>query len=155
MMASDFTLAHNAFGHLELTAADGSVVEVMPVRSFPISAPDEGVALVSTDGREVAWFERLSELPAALRTAIENELAIREFMPEISRIVDVSSFATPSTWQVDTDRGQTKLLLKGEEDIRRLGQAALLIADANGVQFLVRDIRALDAHSRKLLDRFL
>jgi hypothetical protein len=156
MPASDFTLSRNAFGRLVFTAADGTVSEgVVPVRAFPISAPDEGVALVSTDGREVAWLDRVADLPDEQRGLVEAELASREFMPEVKRIASVSSFATPSTWQVDTDRGETALVLKGEEDIRRLGRTALLIADANSIQFLVRDIQALDRASRKLLDRFL
>jgi hypothetical protein len=67
----------------------------------------------------------------------------------------VSSFATPSTWTVETDRGPTDLVLKGEEDIRRLGQGVLLVVDAHGVQFLIRDLAHMDKHSRRLLDRFL
>jgi hypothetical protein len=47
------------------------------------------------------------------------------------------------------------LILKGEEDIRRLSASRLLIADTHGIQFLVRDMSQLDRHSRKLLDRFL
>ena len=76
-------------------------------------------------------------------------------MPVIERIVEVSSFATPSTWTIVTDRGETRLTLKGEEDIRRLTPPALLIADSNGIQYLIRDRSALDAQSRKFLDRFL
>jgi hypothetical protein len=156
MPAPDFKLSRNAFGRLVFTSGDGAVSEgIVPVRAFPISAPDEGVALVSTDGREVAWLDCVADLPEELRTLVEAELASREFMPEVRRIAGVSSFATPSTWQVETDRGATQLVLKGEEDIRRLGRTALLIADANGIQFLVRDIQALDRASRKLLDRFL
>ena len=156
MSAPDFRLVRNTFGRLVFTAADGTVSEgVVPIRAFPISAADEGVALVSTDGREVAWVDRVADLPDDLRSLVEADLASREFMPEIKRIAGVSSFATPSTWQVDTDRGPTQLVLKGEEDIRRLGRTALLIADANGIQFLVRDIQSLDRASRKLLDRFL
>jgi hypothetical protein len=156
MSAPDFHLARNAFGRLVFTAADGTVYEgVVPIRAFPISAADEDVALVSTDGKEVAWLDRVADLPEAVRSLVERELASREFMPEVKRIAGVSSFATPSTWQVETDRGATQLVLKGEEDIRRLGRTALLIADANGIQFLVRDIQSLDRASRKLLDRFL
>lgn len=156
MSAPDFTLSRNAFGRLVFTAADGTVSEgVVPIRAFPISAADEGVSLVSTDGSEVAWFDRVADLPETIRSLVEAELASREFMPEVQRIISVSSFATPSTWLVETDRGPTQLVLKGEEDIRRLGRTALLIADANGIQFLVRDIQALDRPSRKLLDRFL
>jgi hypothetical protein len=46
-------------------------------------------------------------------------------------------------------------VLKGEEDIRRVAQSTLLIADSHGIQFLIRDLTALDNASRKLLDRFL
>jgi hypothetical protein len=76
-------------------------------------------------------------------------------MPEIKRIVSVSSFATPSTWEVDTERGLATLILKGEEDIRRLTPPALLIADSHGIHFLIRDRQALDQQSRRFLDRFL
>jgi hypothetical protein len=46
-------------------------------------------------------------------------------------------------------------VLKGEEDIRRMGQGVLLVADTHGVQYMIRDLPSLDRHSRKLLDRFL
>lgn len=156
MTAIDFQLTRNRFGHLELTTAHGERhEEVVPVRAFPIAAPENGISLVSQDGHELAWIDRLTDLPADLRALIEEELASREFVPEIRRIVEVSSFATPSTWQVETDRGPTSLVLRGEEDIRRLSQATLMIADANGIQYLIRDILGLDRVSRKLLDRFL
>jgi hypothetical protein len=113
------------------------------------------LALVDRDGRELAWIESLSMLPEGTRQLIEEELASREFLPEIRRIRHVSGFATPSTWQVDTDRGDTEFVLKGEEDIRRVAQSTLLIADSHGIQFLIRDLQTLDKASRKILDRFL
>jgi len=153
---SGFTLTRNAFGRLVLHSADGGVHEdVVPVRAFPIAEPDKGLALVDSDGHELAWIESLSALPAASRALIEEELASREFLPEIRRIRGVSSFATPSTWQVETDRGPTEFVLNGEEDIRRVAHGTLLIADSHGIQFLIRDAQALDKASRKLLDRFL
>ena len=153
---ADYRLQRNAFGRLEFTGPDGVVQEgVVPVRAFPIGAPERGIALVDPHGHELAWIDRLSDLPDELRALVESELASREFMPEIRRIVGVSSFATPSTWQVNTDRGETSFVLKGEEDIRRLTSPALLIADSHGIHFLIRDRFALDVHSRKILDRFL
>lgn len=76
-------------------------------------------------------------------------------MPEIRRIASVSTYATPSTWQVETDRGDTRFVLRGEEDIRRLAGQTLLISDSHGIHYLIRDALALDRHSRKILDRFL
>jgi hypothetical protein len=154
---SDFELSRNSSGRLVFRAAGDDVMHegVVPVRAFPIAAPNEGLALVSIEGRELCWIDTLAALPAQSRRLIEEELASREFLPEIRRIVSVSSFATPSTWSVETDRGNTTLVLKGEEDIRRIGEARLLIADSHGIQFLIRDSAALDKASRKLLDRFL
>ena len=152
----NFRLQRNSFGRLVFTGADGHIHDgVVPVHAFPIAAPEEGIALVSIDGHELAWIDRLTDLPDDARILLEEELAQREFIPEIQRIRHVSSFATPSTWQVETDRGSTAFVLKGEDDIRRLSPSTLLIADSHGIHFLLRDIHALDKASRKLLDRFL
>ncbi|MFT3813867.1 MAG: DUF1854 domain-containing protein [Acidovorax sp.] len=150
-------LTRNAQGRLDLTLADGTVHSaVVPVRAFPIAAPDEGLSLVGADGHELLWLERLSDLPGAARALVEEELAVREFVPTIQKIRSVSSFSMPSTWELDTDRGPARLQLKAEEDIRRLqGRTHLLIASSDGVQFRVRDTGVLDRHSRKLLERFL
>ena len=155
-----FTLTRNAYGKLIHVGADGVSHEgITPVRAFALSAPEHGLSLISVEGKELQWIDRLDELPEATRNLIAEELAQREFMPVIRRIVSVGSFATPSTWQVDTDRGPTELILKSEDDIRRLkganGTPALLIADSNGIHFLIRDRTALDAHSQKILKRFL
>lgn len=159
-VTTTFTLSRNAFGKLVYVDADGTRHEgVTPVRAFALTAPDHGLSLVSAEGKELQWIERLDDLPEAARTLLAEEFAQREFMPVIQRIVAVGSFATPSTWQVETDRGATELILKSEDDIRRLkgtgGTNGLLIADSNGIHYLVRDRNALDAHSRKILKRFL
>jgi hypothetical protein len=153
---SNYQLSRNPFGRLVFTGPDGVTQEgVVPVRAFPIAAPEQGIALVDPHGHELAWIERLTDLPEELAALVAAELARREFMPEIQRVISVSSFATPSTWQVETDRGETRFVLKGEEDIRRLASPALLIADRHGIHFLIRDRSALDPQSRKILDRFL
>lgn len=152
-----FVLERNAFGKLTLTDARGErFTGVLPVRAFPILAPEEGISLLSTDGHEVAWVARLRDLPAAYQMLIEQELAHREFMPVLQRILEVSSFSTPCTWTVQTDRGHTAFVLRGDEDIRRIGTgSSLLVADAHGINYLVPDRAALDAQSKRILDRFL
>jgi hypothetical protein len=151
-----FQLRRNNFRQLVLTDIDGADhVDVRPVRAFPIQSPDAGISLVKENGAEVAWIDHLSDLPASIRELIDEELDGREFMPEISKIVSVTSFATPCTWHVQTDRGDTNFVLKGDEDIRRIGKESLLIADNHGIHFLIRNMFEIDKHSRKILDRFL
>ena len=157
MTHPDFTLERNPFGRLVLTTADGTQhVGVVPVRAFPVVAPNEGLSLVNTDGHEAAWVARMDTLPAPLRTLLDEELATREFVPQVRRLVGVSSFTTRSTWNVETDRGETTFVLKVEEDIRRFGSLSRLrIASEEGSHSLVPDVAALAKPSRKLLERFL
>jgi len=152
----NFTLSRDSFGKLNLIDANGVLHEgVSPVRAFPIQAPEEGLSLVNSDGKEVAWLDRISDLSPEMADVVREELSGREFMPEIKRVVDVGSFACPSTWTVETDRGETSFVLRGEEDIRRIGSVSLLVSDSHGIHFLIRDQFALDKHSKKILDRFL
>ena len=152
----DFLLARNNAGRLVMTTADGTVHEgVTPVRAFPVMAPDRFVAIMSAEGKDILWIDAPAELPEDVRTLIQEEIASRELMPEIHRIVSVSSFSTPCTWDVETDRGRTTFILKGEEDIRRLTAQTLIITDSHGLRFLLRDMLGIDKASRRILDRFL
>ena len=149
-------LALDAFGKLVLIDLEGAAhVGVTPVRAHPISAPDEGVSLVGVHGHELAWVERLSALPDGPRQLLQGELAAREFHPTLKRLISVNTFATPSTWHIETDRGEIDFVLKSEEDIRRLEEGRLLITSTHGVQLQVADRWALDKPSKKLLERFL
>ena len=154
-----YSLRKDAFGNLDLVWSDGEVIErVTPVRAFPFSDPDNGFSLVDSESHEVVWLNSINDLQAEDRLLVDEVLATREFMPVITRIDSVSSFNTPSTWQVETAQGKTQLVLKGEEHIRRIngmGGNHLLISDNHGIQFLIKDVSLLDKHSRRLLDRFL
>jgi Domain of unknown function (DUF1854) len=153
---TSFTLSRNSFGQLCLVDQVGQMHEqVVPVRAFPISHPHEAIAIVDRDGHELVWLDRLDQVNFENQKLIQEELASREFIPVLTKINQVSTFATPSTWQVETNRGPTEFILRGEENIRRVNKAMYLISDTHGVQYLIQDIQVLDKHTRRLLDRFL
>ena len=151
----NFQFDINASGQWELVLNCERHVGVVAVRAFPVAAPDEAVSIVDDHGHELVWIAQLADLSEALLSRMRQALNEREFMPLIQKLHGVSSFATPSTWDIETDRGPTQLVLKGEEDIRRLSASVLLVTDTQGVQYLIRDLHLMDRHSRKLLDRFL
>ncbi len=149
------SLERDALGRLVLIDTAGARhIGAYPVRAFPITAPGAGISIMDQSGKELCWFDGVKSIPAAELGLIEEELAAREFMPVIEKITKVSTFATPSIWDIETDRGPTRIRLKGEEDIRRIAGNTLLIADSNGLQFLIKDSTQLDKVSKKLLDRF-
>jgi hypothetical protein len=152
-----FGLTHDAWGRLVLIDSEGQrFVGVEPYRAFPISHPREWITICDAEGREIAVVESLDELPAAVRQTLESELALRDFVPVITRISRISSDESfPCDWEVTTDRGPTRFTVDNEEDIRRLGTRRVMITDARRLRYEVPDERALDVRSRRLLERFL
>lgn len=151
-----FELWRNESGRLVyLKPALGLMAEdVLPVRPFPITDPGVGISLLDAKGRELEWIGDLALLSDETRALLLEELGRREFLPRITKLTRVSSFATPSTWEVETDRGPTHFVLAGEENIHRVGKTTLLISSREGVWFAIRDVSELDAGSRRILDRF-
>ncbi|MEX2140341.1 MAG: DUF1854 domain-containing protein [Pirellulales bacterium] len=148
--------SYDPMGRLVFRDGVGSEhVDVTPVRGFPISDPDYGVSICDADGHELLWIERLSDLPVAARETLAADLAQREFMPVVQRIVRISANSEPCEWEVETDRGRTRFVLKIDEDVRRLDDRRAMVTDSNGVSYLIPDLAALDAISRRYLERYL
>lgn len=155
-VSGPFSLSRDVWGQLVLTDAEGRQhVGVELIRAFPLSDPQHGIAVCDGRGRELLWLDDLHTLPAPLARQIEEELARREFVPIIQRILNVSAAVEPSEWEVETDRGRTSFVLDSEEDVHELDQHRALVTDAHGIRYLISDVRRLDTHSRRLLERFL
>jgi hypothetical protein len=148
-------LERDPFGRLVARIDGCAHVDVAPVRAFPLSAPDEGFALLDAAGHELAWFADPAALGPDAAQLFRAALAEREFMPEITSLLDVSSYSVPSTWRIGTDRGPTDLVLRALEDIRHVAPRGLLITDTHGIHYRVLDIRRLDRKSRRFLEHFL
>src|SRR4051812_36230831 len=98
----------DAWGHLILHTPDGRFPNVEPIRAFPITEPSSWIAFCDAEGREILCLESMEGLVPEARRILEDELALREFVPTIERVVRVSAEGTPCDWEVDTDRGPTR-----------------------------------------------
>lgn len=151
-----FSLERDAWGRLVLAWPDGQrQAGLRAVRAFPLSAPREAIALCDAEGREIVWVARLDDLADETRGTIQDELSRVEFLPVIERIVERPTHGQPAQWAVHTDRGRTQFAVRGEDDVRRLGDWRALIVDAQGVRYLINDLRGLDSASRRSLERYL
>jgi hypothetical protein len=154
--AAAIALEYDPFGRLVLTtAARERHAGVVPVRGFPFSAPSTCISFCDESGGEVFFLPDLGQLDLPMRDLLEADLARREFIPVIRSIYSVSSGAEPTDWHVLTDRGETRFVLNNEDNIRRMGPRGALIADSHGIRFRIEDTRTLDAHSRRILRRYL
>ncbi|MCR2746850.1 cyanophycin metabolism-associated DUF1854 family protein [Limnobacter parvus] len=153
---TDWRLRESTQGKLALFQCETLVADqVMPVLAFPFSAPEESISIVDEYSKEMAWIDRMDQLDADSQAAVKAYLALREFRPKVLRITSVSTYSTPSIWMLETDRGPCKFELPSDESIRRLAGNSLVLTHANGMQFIIDDLFALDARSRQILARFM
>lgn len=151
-----FLLSRDEWSHLKLTDSAGrEYCDVSVVPLFPISASKQWVAIVSTEGEEIACLDSIQGLSASNILLLEEELALREFIPVIEKIVSVSGITEPCEWFVDTNHGSTSFVLKTEEDVRRISAKAVNITDANGIRYRVEDMKKLDKRSRAFVEWYV
>ena len=153
---SKIVLDLDAWGRLVATLPDGtSHAGVEPVRCFPLSDRDHSISLLDADGHEIINLPSLTVLSSNARILLERELADRDFVPVIQRIVTTSALHPPCDVDVETDRGRTRFHLESEDDCRRHGKNGVLIADSNGIRYSILDISKLDSASRRIVHRLI
>jgi hypothetical protein len=149
-------LRHDAFGRLVVTLANGeSHTGVVPVRAFPFSAPEQWISLCDESGHEVICLTDFAELDRETRDQLAAELARREFIPRILRVLRVVEGGAASQWFVSTDRGDTNFELPSADNIRHMGSDGALLIDSHGIRYRIISVPQLDTHSRRILRRYL
>jgi hypothetical protein len=83
---------------------------------------------------------------------LEEELAKREFLPAIERILTVSD-GEPAEWSVVTDRGPHRFTVGHADDILRLPDGGAMITDTVGLRYAIPSIAHLDGRSRRFFER--
>jgi hypothetical protein len=149
-------LDRDALGRLVYFDEQGVIhVGVEPVRAFPLTDPMRWITLLDGRGKELVEIAELVDMPEKIRELIQRELADREFLPQITRVLRVADDRQPVRWSVETDRGNVEFLLRNTDDIRHLGPHRAILVDMHGVRYYVPDSRQLDAHSQRILSRYM
>ena len=155
MSAPSIDLYTDASGRLVLVDHNGTTHEnVRPLRMFPLTEPNQWIALQNATGREVGCIEDPNTLTEAQLTALRMALAKRDFVPVIRTIHRVARAADGHEWHVTTDRGPTKFRTENDEAIQSLGGPRLVIIDDHNTRYLIPNVQELDRDSRRKLERY-
>lgn len=156
-----FTRTAGGFLSLDYTDARGEIKHYDRVavhRCFPFSDPDIYISIRESegDGREIGLIERLRDLPAATQALLDEQLALRYFMPVIERIQDIKEEYGYTYWDVLTDKGACHFTVRnGSSDVYPIGPHRYVVTDLDGNRFEIPDITRLTAREMKKLDLFI
>jgi hypothetical protein len=137
-------------GRLCLIEGDERIA-VGAVTCFPWSHPHAYISLRDDKGQERAFVHQLEELDAPRRSLLVEELARRNFLPEITAISAIDEELEVFLWHVQTRAGPRRFVTKRTDPVRRLPGGGVLIRDVSADLYVIRDPARLDRRSRGLI----
>lgn len=140
----------------QLFYRDGKETSLVPVRIFLVAPLSAGTSVISImhakQKKELVLLQSLDGLDEESRDILEEEIRYKYFFPEITKVNEISIYLGGYYWDVMTDRGAKKFLLKSPvTSVRWLTEQRLLLTDTDGLHYEIPDILALDHKSQKSL----
>ncbi|RJR12301.1 DUF1854 domain-containing protein [Candidatus Parcubacteria bacterium] len=143
-------------GMLQMKTAREQFAEITVRRTYPMSRPYEYLSVWTKDDKEIGIIRDIEELDDESREELVAELKLRYVIPAVTQIISIKE--EPGLWsfQVKTDRGDLKLLMRNiHEHIQMIGVNRLIITDMEGKRCEIKDTESLDAASRKQLSKVI
>jgi hypothetical protein len=147
-------VSRNASGRLVLTIGMGvdEFEDVRPVCAFPLSAPEQHVSLMDSEGREIGVVRDLGELDPESRRVLREEREMVYLTTRVEAIKSVTSRYGIGTWELETDRGPRTIHVRLRGDVRPLPGGRVVLTDIHGVKYEISDVAGLDERSRGFLE---
>ena len=152
------TFSRTPGGFVKLTYKDKTYDRVGVYRTFPVTMPEEFISIREADekAREIGVVEKLSVLDPEQAKMLKEQLDLRYFTPEITKIFDIKTEYGYGYFHVMTTYGECRFTIhNGGSSVVSLTDTRIVINDLDGNRFEVPDIMKLTVAERKKLDLFI
>ncbi|MCC6445482.1 MAG: DUF1854 domain-containing protein [Armatimonadetes bacterium] len=130
--------------------------EASVVRLFPLTEPEDWLAVVGKDNKEIGVIERLSDWPPESAAMVREALRRRYRVPQIRRVLSCRERFDLAEWAVETDRGAATFLTRHLRDhIQEPYPGRYTLTDVEGNRYDIPSLPSLDPESRRLLEERL
>ena len=121
-------------------------------RMFPITGLTKYIALVDSEGEQIAIIRDLNDLMEESRVVAEKVLEEYYMIPRITKFLKMSEKFKIWMWTAETDKGICTFEIRNHlTAIKPLYDGRVLIKDANDNRYEIPDVNVLDKHSKKLI----
>ena len=135
---------------------DRSWREVRIARAFPFSRPDAYIGLRDGADKDIGILTTLDGLDGESKVIIDDELERRYFTPRIEHVLNVKDEFGVVTWEVETDRGPRRFLVRNLRDNSfPLGLNRLMVTDTDGNRYEFPDVRSVGPKAYAVLQKVL
>ena len=126
--------------------------EVELRRMFPITGLNKYIALMDSQGEEIAIIRNIDDLMPESKAVVEKCLLEYYMIPRITRFIKMSEKFKIWMWTAETDKGICTYEIRNHlTAIKPLYDGRVLIKDANDNRYEIPNVNALDAKSQKMI----
>lgn len=141
------------FVDVQFFGSDEQYKELEPHRLFPKSGGNKYVALLNSEGEQIAVIRDTANLLPESRKVIESALEEYYMIPRIIRFIEMTEKFKIWMWTAETDHGIIKFEIRNHMTaVKPLYDGRVLIIDANDNRYEIPDYRKMDKKSRRLLE---
>lgn len=143
----------------QVMARLNDTAEEIPVKVLwarPISGRGEEISILGMDKKEVLMLDSLECLDPGSRKIAEEELDRRYLVPRIIVVKKTEANFGNRYWEVETDRGPRRFLMKDPNtNAIWITDDKLIIRDSLGNHYEIESLAALDDRSRAEVEKVI
>ena len=119
---------------------------------FPITGLTKYIALLDSEGNEIAVIRNIDDLMPESKKVVENCLREYYMIPRITRFIKMSEKFKIWMWTAETDKGICTFEIRNHlTAIKPLYDGRVLIKDANDNRYEIPNVNTLDSKSKKMI----
>ena len=121
-------------------------------RMFPITGLTKYIALVDSEGEQIAVIRDLNDLMEESRAVAEKALEEYYMIPRITKFLKMSEKFKIWMWTAETDKGVYTFEIRNHiTAVKPRYDGRVLIKDANDNRYEIPDVKQLDKKSLKMI----
>jgi len=144
-------------GHMLNVTVDGEPFPGVYVHcSFPHTNRRIYLSVRTKDNKEIGIIRSLDDFPRETAELLEQQMNIRYFAPEITRVVKVKEEFGYAYWEAETTAGLCRFTVRsGGGNVKLVNDNRLLITDVDGNRFIIADLARLSDKESKMIETFI
>jgi hypothetical protein len=124
--------------------------------SFPHMNRRIFISVRTIENKEIGIIKSLDEFPKDVENLLEEQIKIRYFAPEITKVIKIQEEFGYSYWEVETSAGLCKFTVRsGGANVKILSNNKLLIMDVDGNRFIIEDLSRLSDKEYRMIEIFI
>jgi hypothetical protein len=124
--------------------------------SFPHKNKRIYLSVRTIDNKEIGIVSSLDDFPKETADLLEEQVQIRYFAPEITKVVKVKEEFGYSYWEAETTAGFCRFTVRGGGgNVKLVSEKRLLITDVDGNRFIIAELDRLSDKEYRMIEMCL